>query len=134
MKQAFLGWLLCITLAACNGTGNYSKAENAFDAGREFIDGCLKGDFDKARFYMLRNDANNKQLDKLQADYNKKSSDEKEQYREASINILEEETISDSVHIINYKNSFDNVARKLKVTKTNDGWLVDLPYTFSGNL
>ncbi len=58
----------------------------------------------------------------------------KEQYRQASINILEERTVSDSVHIINYKNSFDNIARKVKVVDTKDGWLVDLVYTFDGNL
>ena len=33
-------------------------AENAFDAGREFIDGNLKGDFQKAAFYMIADEQN----------------------------------------------------------------------------
>lgn len=134
MKNTFLAWLMALIalLSACNES--YNKAENAFDAGREFIDACLKGDFEKARFYMLNNDANDQQMQKLISDYRLKSSVDKEQYREASITILEESTVSDSVHIINYKNSFDGIARKVKVVDTKDGWLVDLDYTFDGNL
>ncbi len=38
---------MVLIACACNSSDNdkYPKAENAFDAGREFIDGCLKGDF-----------------------------------------------------------------------------------------
>ncbi len=112
----------------------YPKAENDFDAGREFIDGCLKGDFDRARFYLLKNEADNQQFDKLISNYRNKSSEQKKSYHEANIIILEENMLSDSVHIINYKNSFDNIPHKLKVVQTGDGWQVDLSYTFSGNL
>ncbi len=128
----FISFLLILFIIA--GCKTYPKAENAFDAGREFIDGCLKGDFDRAGFYLLRNDANDKRFDKIKSDYRNKTSDQKAQYYDASINILEEDAISDSVHIISYKNSFDDIARKVKVLQTKDGWLVDLSYTFSGNL
>lgn len=134
MKKRLVWFLSAIILFLTGCQNEYPKAENAFDAGREFIDASLKGNFDKAGFYMLHNDANEQQLDKLQAIYRGKSSDEKEQYRQASINILEQDIVSDSVAIINYKNSFDNIARKVKVLKTKDGWLVDLSYTFDGNL
>src|SRR6266540_2671012 len=51
----------CAILCYCNAK-KYSKAENALDAGREFIDGCLKGDFEKAAFYMLDDDRNKELL------------------------------------------------------------------------
>ena len=134
MKLFFLLLFFLSLLALCGCSASYPKAENAFDAGREFIDASLKGDWDKAQFYMLRDETNNKRLEKMKDEYRNKSNDEKQQYYNASINILEEDTVSDSVHIINYKNSFDNIARKVKITDTSDGWLVDLSYTFIGNL
>lgn len=130
--KPFVFALFFILFFSCDNS--YPKAENAFDAGREFIDGCLKGDFDKARFYLLKNEADNQQLDKLISNYRGKSNEQKKGYHEASINVLEEETVSDSVHIISYKNSFDNIPHKLKIVQTGDGWQVDLSYTFSGNL
>src|SRR5579875_3735206 len=105
--KPFVFAFLFLLFFSCGSS--YPKAENDFDAGREFIDGCLKGDFDRARFYLLKNDANNQQFDKLVKDYRNKSNKQKEGYHEASINILEEDTVSDSVRIINYKNSFDNI-------------------------
>lgn len=116
----------------CNN--QYPKAEDPMDAGREFVDASLKGDFEKAKAYMLHNQTNDQQFEKLVSDYRQKSSEQKQQYHDASLNILEEDSVSDSIHIINYKNSFDNIARKVKVVNTQDGWLVDLSYTFSGNL
>ena len=130
--KLFVFVLLVSVFCSCNN--QYPKAENAFDAGREFIDGCLKGDFNKARSYLLQNETNNKQFDKLIDDYRKKNNQQKQEYNNASITVLEEETVSDSIHIIKYKNSFDNIPRTLKVVQNKDGWLVDLMYTFSGNL
>ena len=133
--KSFSFIVLIVALLVLHSCGSpYPKAENAFDAGREFIDASLKGDWDKAQFYMLRNEANDKELNKLKEEYRDKSNDQKQQYHNASIIVLEENTVSDSVHIINYKNSFDSIARKLKVMQTKDGWLVDLFYTFSGNM
>jgi len=119
--------------ASCNGT-DYPKAENALDAGREFIDACLKGDFAKADFYMLDDADNEKRLSQIKTDYNKRSSDDKQQYKTASIIIGDEEALNDSTHIIHYRNSFDKVARKIKVIKRDNTWLVDFKYTFDGNL
>jgi len=121
-------------LLSCSGNKEYPRAENAFDAGREFIDGCLKGDFDKASFYMLKDEDNKARLLKLQADYKFKSKSDKQQYHDASINILDDEEVDDHTHIINYKNSYDHIARKVKVILQGNDWLVDFKYTFNGNL
>ncbi len=134
MKSFFFTFLFCLLFFTQSCKDEYPKAENAFDAGREFIDGCLKGDFEKAQSYMLRNEENDKDFEKLKNNYRHKSNDDKVQYQGASINILEEDTISDSVHVINYQNSFDKIGRKVKVVQTGNGWLVDLSYTLNGNL
>ncbi len=131
MKSFLFIFLLVVAIGCSN---QYPKAEDPMDAGREFIDASLKGDFEKAKVYMLGNETNDKQFEKLIDDYRQKSTEQKQQYHDASINILEEDTVSDTVHVINYKNSFDKIARKVKVVNTADGWLVDLSYTFDGNL
>ena len=93
----FLLALVSFTLLCWGCTNNkheYPKAENAFDAGREFIDGCLKGDFEKANAYMLSDEANTTQLKKLEADYKKKSKNDQQQYQDASINILDDDEVN----------------------------------------
>jgi hypothetical protein len=126
------GVFCCIILCNCNQ--KYSKAENALDAGREFIDGCLKGDFDKATYYMLDDTQNKKLLLEQKRNYDGKSKQEKLEYSQASIIINEDATINDSTHIINYQNSYDKIGRKVKVILNNNKWLVDFKYTFNGNL
>src|SRR3954452_19140531 len=113
---------------------HYNKAENALDAGREFIDGCLKGDFDKASYYMVQDDQNKSLLLQQKRNYDAKSKEEKQEYNNASIIIYEDATLNDSTHIINYQNSYDKVGRKVKVVLQNNTWLVDFKYTFNPNL
>lgn len=131
MKTLF-ACLLIFILFACNN--RYSDAETALDGGREFIDGCLKGDFKKAAYYMINDSENESDLLKIKRDYDTESAEQKEAYATASIIIHEDAAINDSIHIINYENSYDKTARKVKVVKRNGSWLVDFKYTFNGNL
>jgi hypothetical protein len=121
-------------LSSCSGGNNYPAAENDFDAGREFIDGCLKGDFAKALFYMSQDSVNIKLLENLKKEYDADNATLKQQYKDASIIIDQDETIDPATHIIYYKNSYDKIAHKVKVLNENGTWLVDLKYTFNGNL
>ncbi|MFL9485234.1 hypothetical protein ACI6Q2_20795 [Chitinophagaceae bacterium LWZ2-11] len=125
--------LLFFTSCGSN-EGSYHAAENALDGGREFIDACLKGDFAKAKFYMIDDEQNKKYLQQIEADYRKKDRNGRSQYREASINISEVADITENETIINYNNSFDKIGRKVKVIKQGGIWLVDLKYTFNPNL
>jgi len=131
MKRLLLVFISSVLLLSCN---SYPKAESPLDAAREFIDACLKGDFDKANFYMLQDDENKAQLDKVKANYHSRSASERKEYNEANIVILEDDAVNDSTEIINYKNSYDKIARKARVIQRNGIWLVDLKYTFNGNL
>jgi len=134
MKTIFFIILLFGFWACDADSDKYPKAENAFDAGREFIDGCLKGNFTKAAFYMVNDEENNKHLLQIKNDYQVKTALQKEQYHEASIVVNQDEAVSDSLHIVNYMNSYDKIARKIKVVLRNGAWQVDFKYTFNGNL
>lgn len=131
MKKLFTLFLTVMFLSC--GT-NYPPATTALEGGREFIDACLKGDFDKATFYMINDNENNDYLLKIKRDFHEKGSEQRIEYGKASINIIEDAAINDSIHIINYKNSYDNTVRKVKVIKKDNKWLVDFKYTFNGNL
>jgi hypothetical protein len=130
--SGIIGIFYLVVLFSCNQ--KYSKAENALDAGREFIDGCFKGDFDKAAYYMLDDTQNKKLLLEQKRNYEGKSKDERQEYSQASIIINEDATLNDSTHIINYQNSYDKIGRKVKVILYNNKWMVDFKYTFNGNL
>ena len=43
---------------ACNAGKTFDKAEDAQDAGRQFIRASLDGDYEKARFYLLNDSVN----------------------------------------------------------------------------
>jgi hypothetical protein len=134
MKAQFIGvWFLIFIAGSCN-VNNYDNAVTALDGAREFIEGCLKGDFKQASFYMIDDKENQSDFLKIKRDYNGKSEDEKRAYASSSIIINDDETINDSTHIINYSNSYDKVAHKVKVINRNGKWLVDFKYTFNGNL
>jgi hypothetical protein len=134
LYKKFILVIFCTALFLSCNVKKYSKAENALDAGREFIDGCLKGDFDKASHYMLQDTENNSLLHQQEKNYDAKSRQDKQEYSNASIIIYEDATLNDSTHIINYQNSYDNTGRKVKVIFHNGTWMVDFKYTFNGNL
>ena len=83
---------------------------------------------------MIDDTENQKDLLKIKRDYDLKKEDNKQAYATSSIIINEDATVNDTMHIINYKNSYDQFARKVKVVQRNSKWLVDFKYTFNGNL
>ena len=123
MKQ--LLFILSIFISGCS-SHSYNKAENDLDAGREFIDASLKGDFDKANFYLLNDETNKKLFNQYIQSYNKKSADDKKQLHDAVINIKQVNAVNNKETIINFKNSFDTISHRLKVVSVNNTWLVDL--------
>lgn len=118
---------LAVLLIACNGKQeDYRKAEDALDAGREFINSRLQGDFMKAAFYMLPDEKNKALLNEMERSYREKDKEGRQQWRTASINIREVKEQSDTVTLIYFQNSFDKRADTIRVIKQNDNWLVDL--------
>ena len=120
-------WITAILLISCNGKEqNYRKADDALDAGREYINACLQGDFSKAAFYTLPNNKNKAILKDLEKIYREKDKEGRQQFRTASININEVKELTDSSTEIMYSNSFDKQPHTVYVLKQNNTWFVDL--------
>lgn len=124
---------LCV-LISCNSQSNYLPATDALDAAREFLDACYRGNFNKASFYMLQDEENKKLLKKSIENYAAKSAMQQKQYAESSLQNITVEEISTTQTIINYKNSYDKVGRKVKAVLVNNIWLIDYKYTYDPNL
>ena len=134
MKYLLVIFMSLLLNSCFNEADEYHRPENALDAGREFIDHSLKGNFKTADKYMLQDKENQYWLSKWSEQFNKISEQEKDSYKKASINIAEiNDVIPDSVTIISFSNSFKKVPQKVKVIKYNGDWKVDFKYTFSGN-
>lgn len=125
MKKPLL--ILLVLLAACGKQEGYHKAENALDAGREYISACLQGDFAKAAFYMQPGKENEAHLKETEQYYRQKDKEGRQQYRSASIHINDITEHGLDTTIIHYSNSFENMPQTIRVIRQNDqSWLVDL--------
>ncbi|RYY31549.1 MAG: DUF4878 domain-containing protein [Chitinophagaceae bacterium] len=118
---------LCLAIAACGGSNEYKKAEDAQDAGREFIRATLDGDHEKARFYLLKDTTNLLLLKQQVANYDQQSSRDKNAFRQSSIRPVEIRAVNDSVTLFKYYNTFhSNDTTTLRILRIDGEWLVDL--------
>lgn len=128
-KVLFFGMLFFI---ACSGKQqDYRKAEDALDAGREYIQSCLQGDFSKAAFYLIPDKENTQLLNELEKIYRQKDKEGRQQLRLSSININEVLEINKTMTSITYSNSFDKLSHTIHVIKQNETWLVDCTNTIN---
>ncbi len=98
--------LLITAFAGCGRTG-YEKAENAQDAGRQFIRASLDGDHKKARFYLLKDTTNLLLIERQQRDYEGLTTDEKREHRQSSIRPISIRDINDSITTYKYINTYN---------------------------
>jgi hypothetical protein len=132
-KTLFLFFLIGLMTNGCNPVG-FKKPEDGLDAGREFIRAVLDGDYKKGELYVLP-DEEDIRIYKRYTDYMKKRSPEELQgLKDASIIVNKIEPVNDTVQIINYANSYSKKPMDIKVVKQDGQWWVDFKYTFSGNL
>ena len=132
LKLAFVV-LAVISLAACN---NEKKVPNSdIGVAQGFIKDILENNFKEAETYVLKEETNQQYFDLFKKEFKSKSPAELENYKKADIIINEISPLNDSVSIVNYSNSFKrDKSNKIKMVRINGQWLVDLKYTFSGNL
>ncbi len=97
---------------------------------RGFIESSLKGDYVKAQNYIVPDSTNNEYLNIFRDVNGKRTSLERENYRDANIIIDSTHNVSDSVVIVTYSNTYKNEPTRLKMVKKNNEWLVDFKYTF----
>jgi hypothetical protein len=117
--------------ASCKSTKNEMlPAENGLDAGREFIDGCLKGDFTKANFYMLQDEVNTQFLKSTEAAFRERDKEGRQELRLASINIKNVTEPNYTTVELLYSNSYDTSQQKLIIIQQNKKWFVDYKKSF----
>ncbi len=124
MSLLVLGFYSCSSPAK-----DYIPAENGLDAGREFIDACLKGDFAKASFYMIADENNKTLLLQVEANYREKDKEGRQELRLASINIKEVAEPNDSTVIISHSTSLDTTTQQTFILKKGNLWQVDFKQT-----
>jgi hypothetical protein len=119
--------VLFVLIAACAGKEkSYAKADDALNAGREYISACMEGDFKKAAFYTVDDERNRAALAETEKAYREKDKEGRQQLRSASININGVKNMSDTRTAISYNYSFDKQPQQLLVVNKNGSWLVDL--------
>ena len=125
MRISFFS-VLTILLAACHAGKTFDKAEDAQDAGRQFIRASLDGDYEKAKFYMLQDSVNQLLITKWQAGFDQLDRGTRQQYREASILPISINKLNDSLTTYTYSNSFRKDTTTVRIVRVNGDWLVDL--------
>ena len=134
MKLTFLlSLIFCLAISSCN---NEKKSTNTdIEVARVFIKDILESNFKDAETFVLKEETNQQFFELFKKEFESKSKSELESFKNADIIINEISPINDSVSVINYSNSFKkDKSNKLKMVRINGQWMVDLKYTFSGNL
>jgi len=127
MKKLIASFCLLATVSCKSGSEGYKKAENAQDAGTEFIRASLDGDYDKAAFYLLKDSTNTLLFEKQQANYKQLSSKEKEKNKSSTIRPVAITPDNDStVEYKYYHTSNPSDTTTLRIIRQQDTWLVDL--------
>jgi hypothetical protein len=119
---------LLVFLMACGDEHSFKPAENAPDAGREFIRASLDGNYEKASFYLYLDSAkqNKMMLDKWKRDYDAMGQDERQKYKDADIMPINIRNENDSQTIYTYANSYKKDTTTIKIVRIDGEWLVDL--------
>lgn len=127
MKKLIVPFCLLATLSCQSGSEGYKKAENAQDAGTEFIRASLDGDYDKAAFYLLKDSTNTLLFEKQQANYKQLSSKEKDRNKAATIRPVAITGDNDSTVLYKYYHTANpGDTTTLRIIRHQDAWLVDL--------
>jgi Domain of unknown function (DUF4878) len=135
MRYRLLPLLLSFALLMQGCGSNKEIPGTDLDVAKAFITGVQQNKFDDAAKLMLKDDANREALQNMEKAAARLSKDELEGYKLADIIVNEIENVSDSVTVIHYSSSYKRENKKaLKLVKQNGRWLVDLKYTFSGNM
>src|SRR6267142_5958239 len=118
-------WIIAgtILLSSCKSKETYSRAEDAEDAGTEFIRASLDGNYEKAKFYLYKDSAdfNLRLLDKWKTDYDALDKNEKSGFKSASIRPIEIVPMADSsTYSYTYYNSYKKDTTTIRILKVND--------------
>jgi Domain of unknown function (DUF4878) len=133
IKKQLLAALIIITLFSCNDTVKKDPVTDT-DVATTFIRAVLDNDFKTAEKYLLADETNKQYFESFRHQYQQKDKAELDKYKSADIIIDEIKPQSDSVHLVDYTNTYKKAEKnKLKLVWVNGHWLIDLKYTFAEN-
>lgn len=125
---------LLLSLYACNNTTKKTPVTDV-EVATAFVRDILDNKFDEAGKFLLNDETNSQIFERFQKQYSTKDKKILDQYKAADIIVNEISYVTDTICIFNYSNSYSKeVKTKLKVVRVDQKWLIDLQYTFSGNL
>lgn len=130
MKRRFLH-LLCVgtltVTASCGDNNVLTPAEDAQDAGREFIRASLDGDMRRASFYLLKDSVNNELFDKWKRDfYNKLTTEERVAYKNANILPINIHNENDSTVHYSFSNTYKSKdTTTVTIVRVGGIWQID---------
>ena len=131
--KILLAAFVATLLFSCNSKKEVPNTD--IDVARAFIKDILDNNFKEAEKFVLKEETNKQYFDLFKKEYESKNEEELAGYKNSDIIINEIAPLNDSVSVINYSNSFKrDKSNKVKMVKVNGQWLVDLKYTFSGNM
>lgn len=135
MHKPFLFILImAVPLISCRNNPKITPTTDT-DVATTFIRDILDNRLDDAVPYLLNDESNLQYFDTFREQYRKKEKAELDKYRAAEIIINEISNFADTVSIVNYSNTYKKeLKNNLKLVRINGKWLVDLKYTFLGNL
>ena len=132
IKRLLFAAFTIALITSCNNEAGLVKAEDAQDAGREFIRATLDGNYDRAKFYMLQDEDNLWMLENWKKMYDKFPADSVKGFKDASIRPIKIEPLNDSTTLFTYSNSYTKDTTAVKVVRVKNEWLVDFK-TFIAN-
>ena len=115
-----------LLLVACKNDRSPKKAEDAQDAGREFIRASLDGNYEKASFYLFPDSTNKQLFAEWKKMHERMSPDEQQKYKDASILPVDIHALNDSVTSYTFTNSYKKDTNTVLVVRANGEWLVDM--------
>ena len=127
--------ILTAAIFSCSNSDQKKTAVTDLEVANAFVRDLLDNNFDEAEQYLLKDETNTQIFERFKKQYSGKDKATLEKYKSANINVNETSYVTDSVFIFNYSNSYSPADKTvLKLVRINGKWLVDLKYTFSGNL
>lgn len=125
---------IMLIFLSCNSNEKQSPQTDT-ETATTFIRDVLNNNLSDAETFLLQDEANGQYFESFKQQYSKKDKAELEKFKAADIIINEISNVSDTVTIVNYSNSYKkDVKNKIKLVRINGKWLIDLKYTFSGNM
>ena len=123
MKSISIG-LLAIFIGCSAPAKNFPPANSSIDAGRNYLEACLQGDFEKAVAYAASTETMKSHTANTEKNYRNLDKEGRSSFRQASIIILGI-TDEDSLHTrINFQYSLEKKPRQIEIEKRDGKWLV----------